>query len=114
MHELSIALSILDVVGEETDRLGKMPLAVHIKLGALAGVVKEALISAFQLASEGSSFDGVPLVIDEVSPTGWCGKCECERPISSVQDLTCVECGEVIGRIVHGQELELTGLEIDG
>jgi hydrogenase nickel incorporation protein HypA/HybF len=54
MHELSIALSILDVATEEAARRSGRVLAVHLKLGPLAGVVKEALLSAYDLAREGT------------------------------------------------------------
>ena len=43
MHELSIALSILDLAAEEAGRRGGRVVAVHLKLGPLSGVVKEAL-----------------------------------------------------------------------
>ena len=53
MHELSIAMSILDVAGEEVEHHGGARVeAIHIRLGPLAGVVKEALLSAYELASE--------------------------------------------------------------
>ena len=55
MHELSIALGIVDIAEEESDRRGGVAvLSVHIKLGPLSGVVKEALTSAYELAREGS------------------------------------------------------------
>ncbi len=55
MHELSIALSILDIAEEEAgDRVGRVA-AVHLKLGPLSGVVKEALLSAYDLAREGTA-----------------------------------------------------------
>ena len=44
MHELSIAMSIVDMAQEEAERHGGVQVqAVHLKLGRLAGVVKEAL-----------------------------------------------------------------------
>ena len=50
MHELSIALSILDIVEEESARRGDAAVAaIHLRLGPLSGVVKEALLSAFEL-----------------------------------------------------------------
>ena len=50
MHELSIAMSILDVAGEEAQRLNAKVIAIRLKLGPLSGVVKEALLSAYDLA----------------------------------------------------------------
>ena len=48
MHELSIALSIVDMAQEEAERRSAQVEAVHLELGALAGVVKEALLFAFE------------------------------------------------------------------
>ena len=48
MHELSIALSLLDQVAEEAERRGGVQVhAIHLRLGPLSGVVKEALLSAY-------------------------------------------------------------------
>jgi hydrogenase nickel incorporation protein HypA/HybF len=47
MHELSIAMSIVDMAQEELERHGGLQVqAVHLKLGRLTGVVKEALLSS--------------------------------------------------------------------
>jgi hydrogenase nickel incorporation protein HypA/HybF len=40
MHELSIAMSIVELAEEEAERRGVQVTAVHLKLGALSGVVK--------------------------------------------------------------------------
>ena len=56
MHELSIALSIVDVAAEEAERQGGgRVVAVHLRLGRLSGVVKEALLASYELAREGSA-----------------------------------------------------------
>ena len=42
MHELSIALAILDAASEEAERHGGGVIsAIHVRLGPLAGVIKE-------------------------------------------------------------------------
>ncbi|MFI5070488.1 MAG: hydrogenase/urease maturation nickel metallochaperone HypA, partial [Terriglobales bacterium] len=43
MHELSIAMSIVELAEEEAQQRNAQVTAVHLKLGALSGVVKEAL-----------------------------------------------------------------------
>ena len=46
MHELSIAMGIVDLAQEEVDRRsGAKIKAVHLRLGLLSGVVKDALLS---------------------------------------------------------------------
>ena len=66
MHELSIALSIVDGVEEEAARHGGGPVrAVHLRLGRLSGVVREALLFAYDRACDGTSLEGSALQIEE-------------------------------------------------
>ncbi len=67
MHELSIALSIVEGAEEEAKRQGGARVcAVHLKLGPLSGVVKEALLFSYELACEGTALEGSTLVIQEM------------------------------------------------
>ena len=67
MHELSIAISILESIEEEVEQRGCGPVeAVHIRVGGLSGVVPEALRSAYELAAEQTPFARSRLVIEEV------------------------------------------------
>ena len=66
MHELSIAVNIVEVASEEAERLcAKRVEAIHLKVGALSGVVKDALLFAWQIASEGSAVAGSRLAIED-------------------------------------------------
>ena len=49
MHELSIATSIIDLAQEEAEKRGAAVLAIHLKLGPLAGVIKEARTGEYWL-----------------------------------------------------------------
>ena len=81
--------------------------AVHLKLGPLSGVVKEALLSAYELAARTLRLLG----------SGWWWKMfrssssaqlPGERTVSSMQWLCCSECDTPASEIVQGQELEVT------
>jgi hydrogenase nickel incorporation protein HypA/HybF len=113
MHELSIALSIVEMAGEESERQGAKVNAVHLKLGPLSGVVKTALESAFGLACEGTTLEGSLLVVEEVPIVGYCPKCLAERIIASMQWFACPECASPISEVIHGRELEVVALEIE-
>jgi hydrogenase nickel incorporation protein HypA/HybF len=66
MHELSIALNIIEIAEAELARHGgERVLAVHLQLGPMAGVAKEALLFSFGLASEGTAVEGSRLVIED-------------------------------------------------
>lgn len=113
MHELSIALNILEIAEEEAERRGLTGvIAIHLKLGPLSGVVPQALQSAYGLAREGSALRGAGLVIEEVPLIVYCPACDAERSAISVQQLCCAQCGTVTPHIVSGHELDIAALEI--
>ena len=66
MHELSIAMSIVELAEEEAGARGVGIRAVHLRLGPLSGVVKRALLSAYELACEQTILEGSQLIIEEV------------------------------------------------
>jgi hydrogenase nickel incorporation protein HypA/HybF len=66
MHELSIAISLVDLACEEKLRRDLPRVqAVRLRLGTLSGVVKDALIFSFDLAAEGTCVEGAALKIEE-------------------------------------------------
>src|SRR5262249_5359446 len=114
MHELSIALSILDIAAEEAERLGGGRVAaIHLRLGPLSGVVKGALQSAYDLAREDSSLRKAELVIEEGPLAVCCPVCSAARTLVSAQQLRCPTCGTPTPEVVHGRELEVVALEIE-
>jgi hydrogenase nickel incorporation protein HypA/HybF len=113
MHELSIAMSLLDMVEEEAEaRGGVRVLAVHLRLGPLSGVVKQALVSAYEIAREDSPMAETRLVIEDMPVVGYCPSCRAARAVVSPRDLRCIECGEATPELVGGRELEVNALEI--
>jgi hydrogenase nickel incorporation protein HypA/HybF len=114
MHELSIAMSIVEMAQEEAERRdGVRVSAVHLKLGALSGVVKGALLSSFEMACEDTALQGSRLVIEEIPVRVYCSSCRAERTVSSIQLFCCAECGTPTSEIVQGKELEVVALEIE-
>lgn len=113
MHELSVALTLLDLVEEEAQQRGNVQVeAIHLKLGPLSGVVKEALLSAFELAAERTPFAKCSLMIEEVPISIFCSQCNAERAVRSIHDLYCVDCGAPGFELVHGRELQVSALEL--
>jgi hydrogenase nickel incorporation protein HypA/HybF len=66
MHELSIALSLIELAQAEGERLGGRICAVHIRIGPLAGVAKDALLFSYEVATHDTPLEGSALVIEEV------------------------------------------------
>jgi hydrogenase nickel incorporation protein HypA/HybF len=114
MHELSIAMSIVELAEEEIERRGNIQItAVHLKLGALSGVVKEALLASYEMACEGTSLAGSRLVVEDLPIIVSCPNCQARRPVSSIQMFCCAECGTPTSEIVQGKEIEVVALEIE-
>jgi hydrogenase nickel incorporation protein HypA/HybF len=112
MHELSIAMSIVELAEEEAARRGVQIEAVHLKLGALSGVVKDALLSCYEMACDETSLQGSRLIIEELPVIIFCKTCESQHPLNSIQLFCCPECGTPSDVIVQGKELEVVALEI--
>jgi hydrogenase nickel incorporation protein HypA/HybF len=113
MHELSIAMSVLDAVEEQSQQRGGARItAVHLKVGPLSGVLPAALLSAFELAREGTGFDDCRLQIEETRVLINCPKCLTERPVESIQHMSCVTCGTATADVAGGRELEVCAMEI--
>jgi hydrogenase nickel incorporation protein HypA/HybF len=113
MHELSIAMSIVEMATEEAERRGAQVNAVHLKLGLLSGIVPEALLSSYQIACDDTPMKGSRLLIEEIPIIVYCSKCEAQRTLSSMQLFCCPDCGTPTGDVIQGRELEVVALELN-
>lgn len=105
-------MSIVELAREEAARRGVQVDAVHLKLGALSGVAREALLSCYEIACVGTPLEGSHLLVEDVPVVIFCPNCRAQRPLSSVQLFCCPECGTPTSEIVQGKELEVVALEI--
>lgn len=65
MHEFSLARNLVQLAERKLPADGRQQVrAVTVRLGALAGIGPESLVAAFELASAGTSFEGVRLDIE--------------------------------------------------
>jgi hydrogenase nickel incorporation protein HypA/HybF len=114
MHELSIAMSIVEMAEEESERRGRARIqAVHLRLGLLSGVVREALLSSYEMACHATPLEGSQLLIEEVPVEVFCPKCQAPRLVRSNQWFSCPDCGTPTPNVVRGKELEIVALEIE-
>jgi hydrogenase nickel incorporation protein HypA/HybF len=113
VHELSIAMSLVDTACEELSRLGDVRVdALHLRLGPLSGVVKDALLFCFDVAAKGTPIEGARLDVEDVPVAVFCPTCEVERTVEALQYFQCPVCGTIGPRLVRGRELELTAMEV--
>jgi hydrogenase nickel incorporation protein HypA/HybF len=113
VHELSVAISLVEGAEEEAERQGGGRVsAVHLKLGPLSGVVKDALLFSYELACEGTLLAGSRLLIEEIPIRIYCESCASEGDPISFQHLHCARCESENCRVVQGAELELSAMEL--
>lgn len=112
MHELSIAMSIVDAAVEESQRRGVQVSAVHLRVGALSGVVKDALLFSYEVACQDTPLEGSQLIVEELPVIVFCAQCQKERVLQSVQLFQCPECGTPTMDVRQGKELEVFALEV--
>lgn len=114
MHELSIALSIVEMAQEECAQRGGARLrAVHLRIGALTGIVTEALRFSYTAACAETPLEGSQLIIEEVPLTVACHRCHTQHSLLRVYPVRCPACGSDQVDIVHGKELEVVALEVE-
>ena len=113
MHELSIAVSMVDHILEESAARGGLAVeAVHLRLGALAGVDKDALLFSYEVACDGTALAGSRLEIEMVPLRMYCEACQAERVPDSIYQLACPVCHTPTQTVLQGRELEVAALEV--
>ena len=113
MHELSIAMGIVEAAVDEARQRNVQVSAVHLRLGALSGVVKDALLFCYEVACQDTPLQGSRLVVEEVPVAVFCARCNEKRLIESLQSFTCPQCGAPAGNVLQGRELEVFALEVE-
>ena len=111
MHEYSLIRSLLDRVAAAARQHGAVRVErLRVRVGELAGVDRELLASAFELARAGTCCDGAELEV-VAAPARWeCSQCKTELPQGGV--LRCGSCGAP-ARLAGGDEIILERLEME-
>ena len=110
MHELAIVEGVVDQV---TTRLPEARIcSVRLEIGALSGVVPDALRFCFDLATEGTTMEGASLEITEIPGRCRCRACGGEFSAGSLVPLC--PCGSADVAVLSGQELKIASVRVAG
>jgi len=85
---------------------------VTLEIGALSGVVPEALEFCFEACVSGTLLEGARLDIDRVAASGFCRECNLVHPVESYFD-PCPVCGACPLEVRSGEELRVKDLEVE-
>ena len=112
MHELSIMQSALTEVLAQARQAGASRVhEIRLRIGALSGVVPEALQFAFEALADGTPAEGARLTIENVPARFWCAVCKQEFAAPELF-AECPECHHPSGALRAGRELELASMEV--
>jgi len=108
MHELSIAESVVEAVLERTgDRHVR---TVRLQVGRLCGVVPDALMFCFELATAGTALEGAALEIDNPSGRAHCRECDADFILPDL--ILLCDCGSADVEVTAGRELHVMSVEV--
>ncbi|USN98007.1 MAG: hydrogenase maturation nickel metallochaperone HypA [Phycisphaeraceae bacterium] len=114
MHELSIAASLIEIAEDAAREAGAGRVrALRVRVGALSGVVIEALEFVYAAAAEGTLCEGARLEIEAVPARVRCRVCTYEAVMEGVGPFICESCGAPGPEVVGGRDLELVTMEVD-
>ena len=113
MHELSIALSIVELAIEEARKADSTVIKqVDIEIGTLAGVESEALLFAWESARSGTPAQSAPRLIHTVQAEAACLECGKAFPLEHFF-AQCPDCGSFRYDIRKGRELRIKSMLVE-
>ncbi len=112
MHEVSIMTQTLEIALDNACQQGANKIhRLKMRIGAMSGVVPEALNFAFGVVTEGTIAQGANLEIEIVPVICFCPHCQIEfQPPDLFYE--CPQCTHLSNKIIAGREIELTSLEV--
>jgi hydrogenase nickel incorporation protein HypA/HybF len=112
MHELSICQALISQLETITHEQAAQRVAlIRLGIGPLSGVEPQLLEQAYPIASAGSVADGAELVIESLPLRVSCEHCG-QTTAALPNRLVCAACGDWHTRLVSGDELLLTSVEL--
>jgi hydrogenase nickel incorporation protein HypA/HybF len=108
MHELAITESVVERVLERTT--GRQVACVHLRVGRLSGVVPDAMLFCFDLATSGTSIEGATLDIVEIPGRAHCRACDAEFELPDL--ILLCPCGSADVAVLSGKELEISSVDL--
>ena len=113
MHELSIALNLVELVEEEARKAGCSKVySVEVALGLLSGVDPEALAFSITLAKENTILGDAAINLHTVEGNGRCRMCNNVFPVNAFYSI-CPVCSSNAVEIVAGDDLKLISLQAE-
>lgn len=113
MHELSIALSIVELAeGEAKKANASLISKVEVEIGTMAGIDADALLFAWDSVTQGTIAQQSALVINSIQAEARCLECGKDFPVENFF-VQCPDCGNYRYQFTKGKELRISSLIVD-
>lgn len=112
MHEMALAISIVDVAVSEARKAAAVKInEIELDVGKLAGVVIDALEFSFEAACKDTEAEGAHLNISEIEALAKCLDCGSVVKVESIMEQC--DCGSYKLDLFQGQDLKVRAINID-
>lgn len=113
MHELSLAMSVRDIVEDAAKQNGaKKVNEVNIIVGEFSSVSADALEFAMEVAKKGSVFESAKINIKSAKTILICSDCNSETAMDDYI-FKCGSCGSASVRILSGDRMYVDSIDIE-
>lgn len=112
MHELSIALSIVDLAERQArEHNAKEIEELELEIGNLAGVELQTLTFALESSVKGTMLENAKIIRTDVQGEGRCGDCDTIFEMNQHIE-PCPRCGSYFINIIKGKELRIKSIVV--
>ncbi len=112
MHELSIAMGIVNIAEKEVKKAAfKSVTKIELQVGKLSGVEIDSLNFVWQSAVKNTVLECAVKDIEVVKGKGKCIDCDTEFEMLHIYD-TCPNCQSNFKAIISGKELRVKAIEV--
>jgi len=114
MHEMSILVSMLEIINDNMAKNGaKKLIGLQIRIGEMTALEPDALRFCFDACIAGTPLEGAILEIEEVPLTGRCRACNTEYRLEHYFQSVCPGCGSGDFECISGRELDVVSMKIE-
>jgi hydrogenase nickel incorporation protein HypA/HybF len=111
MHEMSIALGIVDIAKKEAKKANISSFsAIDLEIGTLAGIEFDSLEFVWDAAVKNTPLEHAEKTIHKINAKAQCGDCDYFFKLTNMYD-TCPKCGSFFKIVLQGKELKVKSLE---
>jgi len=111
MHEMSIALGIVDIAKQEAKKAKTTSFsAIELEIGTLAGIEFDSLEFVWDMAVKNTPLESAKRTIHKIRARAQCGDCDHFFDLSNMYD-NCPKCGSFFKVVIQGKELRVKSLE---